>query len=240
MKNKIPFGLILVLTLFWNFSAQAQREKIKNLERFDERKIHFGFTLGINNSNFVLEHDLTQTDSLVSLESQQQPGFNLGIITDLHIGKDFNLRFVPDLSFGNRNLEYTFLNSDGTRSILVKTVESTWLDFPILLKYRSWRLNNFACYLLAGGAYSLDLASQFKVDNQFNNPNEIVIKLDRNSYSYIVGFGMDFFLEYFKFSPELRLSMSLNDILIDDDTDLSRPISLLKSKVWLISFNFEG
>lgn len=218
----------------------AQKTKVKNLNDFDNKKIHFGFTLGINSADFAMEIDLSKNDSLASIHSVQQSGFNLGILADLHLGNYFNLRFTPDLSFGQRNLEYTFFRSDGTRSLIVKQVESTWLNFPLSIKYRSFRLNNFAAYVIAGGRYSLDLASQAKTDNQFNDPNEIVIKLARNSYAAEVGLGFDFFLTYFKFSPELKLVQGLNNIMIDDDTAFSDPIKSLRSRIFVISLHFEG
>lgn len=33
-------------------------------------------------------------------------------------------------------------------------MESTYLEFPILMKLRSDRINNFAVYLIGGGSFS--------------------------------------------------------------------------------------
>lgn len=238
-KNKLVFVFVLLL-FFTAANSLAQKKKVENLPSFDHKLIHFGFTLGVNSTDFVLKHNLTKVDSLLSLEGQKQSGFNLGIVSDLHITPLINLRFIPALSFAQRNLEYTFLNRKGEREMIMKPVESTFIEFPLNIKYRSERLNNFAAYMLGGFKYSLDLASQAHVDNSSNPPQDIVIKLKRNSYSYEAGFGMDFFLHYFKFATEIKLSMGLNDVFINDQTIFAKPIESLRSKIVLISFTFEG
>lgn len=209
-----------------------------NLENFDNRLMHFGFVLGINSADFSLDHTLN--DTLMVLESKKQSGFNLGIISDLHMGPYLNLRFIPTLSFAQRNLEYTYLYSDGTRELIDKPVESTFIDFPLNLKYRAVRDKNYAAYVLVGGKYSYDLASQHKTDNEGSQMKDIVIKLNRHSYLWEVGVGFDFFLQYFKFAPEIKMSYGLNNLIIDDGTIFSTPIESLKSKIFTLSFTFEG
>lgn len=222
-------------------NTNAQQKTLLNLGDFDEKKIHFGFSLGVNTSSFIMESDLSKSDSLIRLEVLPQSGFNLGIVTDLHLGPLFDLRFIPTLSFGERRLEYTFLENTGKPStVLSKAVESTYLDFPLNLKYRSIRYNNFAAYFVGGFMYSYDLISQKDVINAKSNIAETVIKLDNSNINYQIGVGFDFFLEYFKFSPELKMSYGVNNLIINDNTILSDPITSLRSKIFLLSFTFEG
>jgi hypothetical protein len=209
-----------------------------NLESFDNKIMHFGFVIGINSADFAIDHNLN--DSLIVLESQKQSGFNLGIISDLHLGPYFNLRFIPTLSFSQRNLEYTYLYFDDDIEKVVKPVESTFIEFPLNLKYRSVRSRNFATYFIVGGKYTYDLASQSKTDNDGASPENIVIKLNRHNYLWEAGLGFDFFLEYFKFSTEFKMSYGINDVLIDDHTMFSSPLESLKSKIFTLSFCFEG
>jgi len=238
--QKPLFIRIILLTSLaaWCVNATAQQRKVWNLRNFDEKRIHFGFTLGLNSMDFVMNTDLTKVDSLISLESQRQSGFNIGIVSAFHVNPFFSVRFLPSLSFGQRNLEYTFRTPE-RNEIEFKQVESTYLDFPINLKYRSARLNNFAAYVLGGGRYSIDLASQFDTDN-FVPPDQQVVKLERNTMWYEVGFGMDFFLEYFKFSTEIKLSVGIDDVLIQDNTIWSTPIDKVRPRMVTISFHFEG
>jgi hypothetical protein len=249
MKNHFFYTKLFLLgiTLLLSSNMYAQKkQKTKttkkyfptNLENFDMKRIHFGFVLGINSADFILDNKFS--DSLRVLESQKQSGFNLGIISDLHIGPYFNLRFIPTLSFAQRNLEYTYHYKNDTKETLVKPVESTFLDFPINLKYRSVRANNFAAYVIVGAKYSYDLASQHKTNNDGAPLSEIVIKLNRHSYCWETGLGFDFFMKYFKFSTELKMSYGLNNLIIKDNTFFSDPIESLKSKIFTLSFTFEG
>lgn len=236
--------LIAILFVIIQFSAEnaawAQKAKTENLPNFDARRIHFGFSLAYNRSDFDLTPaaDLSLYDSIRTITTDRQPGFNLGIICDLHLHPYFNLRFVPALSFAQRNIDFGF--SPNT-PIMTKGIESTFLDFPVHLKYRSARQNNFAAYVIGGAKYSYDLSSQVEVENVAGTfPNDIILKLKKHDYSLDLGVGFDFFLEGFKFSPELRVSWGLPNILVKDGTMFSDPISKLNSRILLVSLNFEG
>lgn len=223
-----------------NGKVNAQVSKVKNLQRFDNKTIHFGFSLGINSGGFALHRKPYNqfTDTLASIDVIDQAGFNLGIVSDLHLHRNFNLRFVPTLVFGQRNLDFKFIGQDGAVKLVPRTVESTYLDFPILFKYRSERLNNFAAYFIFGGKYSIDLASNEDVLN--SEIPESIIKLKRNTTAAEVGFGTDFFLPYFKFAIELKMSYTLDDALIHDNTELSDPIDRIAPKMFILSLLFEG
>lgn len=203
--------------------------------------MHFGFSLGINSSDFTLDYDLSKNDSLKRLEVDPQLGFNLGIVSDLHMGQHFSLRFIPTLSFSQRNVQYEFRQFRGEADQkYVKAVESTYLDFPINLKLRSARDHNFAAYVVGGLMYSYDLVSQESASNKSSNPDDIVIKLSKSTMHYQAGFGFDFFLQYFKFSPEFKLSMGLGNQLVQDNTLFATPIDRIRSRIFLVSFTFEG
>ena len=122
--------------------------------------------------------------------------------------------------------------------MFLKPVESTYLEFPLLLKLRSDRINNFAVYLIAGGKYSMDMASQKDVNQAIDD--EIVIKLRRTDHSAEIGGGVDMFLPYFKFGLELKLGVGIPNLLIDDNTRFSSPIESLRSKTYMFTFTFEG
>lgn len=148
------------------------------------------------------------------------------------------MRFIPMLSFQDREVNYEFLESDGEVKSYIKRIESTFIDFPINFKYRSNRINNFAVYVLFGGKYSLDVASQKDVRNVILD--DLIIKLRQHDYSAEVGGGFDFFLPYFKFGIELKLSVGLPNLLIQDNTVFSRPIESLRTRTIMLSFTFEG
>ena len=140
--------------------------------------------------------------------------------------------------FSQRNLEFQFVGQDGSFNLVTREIESTYLDFPLLMKYRSARLNNFAAYVIGGLKYSIDLASNENVSN--DDIPESIIKLKRNTTSAEVGVGTDFFLPYFKFSLELKMSYGLQNVLVKDNTELSNPIDRILPKMFFITFLFEG
>ena len=55
-----------------------------------------------------------------------------------------------------------------------------------------------------------------------------------------IGFGTDFYLEYFKFGVELKMSYGLKDYHVKEDNAFANPIEKLKSKMFLLSLTFEG
>lgn len=217
-----------------------QRIVTENLPNFDLRRFHFGFLLSYNTSDLTvkLKPESRFIDSLLVLDHQKQPGFNLGIVASLNVNKNLSIRFLPTLSFQERVLQYQFRKSDGSSIYFQKPVESTYLEFPLLAKFRSDRINNFAVYVLGGGKFCIDMASQKDVNNALDD--EIVVKLAKYDYAVEAGGGVDMFLPYFKFGVELKASWGIPNLLIDDDTRFSNPIESLRSRAWVLTFTFEG
>ncbi|HEX8514695.1 MAG TPA: porin family protein [Bacteroidia bacterium] len=236
MKTRSKYLCVLFLTLAAAYaSAQEQRG---NLNNYYQERLHFGFTIGVNRTNFIIHpaSHFERFDSLKWVRSEPKFGFNLGIVSELKLHTYITLRFVPNLSFAERNLQYSFEGFDTI--VRVKTIESTFLNFPLDLKLRSKRVQNFGAYILAGGGYSLDLASKRKVQN--TTGTDAIVKLKRDDFSYEVGAGAEFYLEYFKFAIEGKLSIGTTNLLIKDNTVFSDSIDKLNSKIFLISITFEG
>ena len=234
---------IISLCLLLTSSAFSQRRsavKTANLEKFDYRWYHFGMALGYNSSDFFVERNVDYSfgDSLILFNNVSQPGFNINIVTSLHLSRGFSLRFLPGISPKDRRLEYEFLNADNSTSVFIKRIESFYLEFPVFLKYRTDRINNFAAYVIAGGKYALDMQSQKEVDN--NLDEFVVIKTREKEWAISYGGGFDFFLPYFKFGIELRHEVGLNNLFIDEGTRFDEPLKSLRSRNFVLSFTFEG
>lgn len=235
-------NILIGILLLAAFGAEAQKRGIKqkNLPGFDDRRYHFGFLLGVNSAGSYLDRNLNTTfsDSLLHMYPGNAAGFQLGIITQLKLLNNFALRFTPSLSFQDRVVEYEFFEEPEETTFYTKRIESTFIDFPLNFKYRSNRINNFAVYVLFGGKYSLDVASQKDVRNVLLE--ELIIKLNQHDFSGEIGGGFDFFLPYFKFGIELKLCVGIPNLLIQDDTVFSRPIESLRTRTFMVSFTFEG
>jgi hypothetical protein len=214
--------------------AQQQRGPQNRKEYYGD-PIHFGFFLGVNRTNFVVVPTQAWPDSLKSVLSKPHTGFDLGIVSELRLMEYACLRFTPEIAFGSRSLEYSFMGVD--TNVIEKKIESTWLNFPLLLKIRSKRLNNIAAYMIGGARYTLDLASQKDANN---TAGQEIIKLYNHDFGFEAGAGIDFFLPYFKFGIEVRTGLGVKNLLVKDNTQYSNAVDVLRSKVFLIALTFEG
>lgn len=250
------FFYILIL-LFIVFRAEAQRWKVNNLTTFDNKRIHFGFTLGLNETDFDVAYYKVVTDnpnflnSTNSIDNQFKnppfnriradvsalvPGFTVGIVSNLRMTESFDLRFLPGMSFGERRLVYNIpihdLNSDNTAYYSIK---STFLDFPLLVKYKARRLNNQRPYLIAGAAYRIDISKTGVEDLVRTKPFSSYVE---------AGVGWDTYLEFFRLSTELKFSFGLNNVLDvgpkgNQAQVYTDALTQLVSNIFTLSFHFE-
>ncbi|NLA23910.1 MAG: PorT family protein [Bacteroidales bacterium] len=223
--------LLIAISLF------AQRRRPENLPKLDSQVAHFGYSLGLNSMGFTIRPsaDFSLMDTVWAIETGHYIGFNINIIANLRLAEYLDLRFMPGLMFGQRDMEYKLRENDKFRRHTMM-IESTFLDFPLLLKYKSMRWNNFRPYLIGGGSYRVDLAAQRKVD-----PSEFPkIRLKPMDLYYEIGVGTDFFLEYFMFGIELKGSFGIFNLVKYDHSEITQAYSRLNSKMIVLSFHFEG
>lgn len=189
--------------------------------------------------DFSIKHSndfLSVNDSIDKIENGRQLGFNISIVSSLRLGEYFDLRFLPGLSFGQRNLSYSYFVAGQNRySTKTMKIESTFLNFPFIIKYKAKRINNYRPYVIGGASFALDLASQKSIKEE-EKPK---IRLDPFDVYYEFGFGIDYYLTYFKFSTEIKYTVGLFDVLKGDGTKYSTSIDRMTSKVLFIVFHFE-
>jgi hypothetical protein len=239
-RNILILPLIFLFAILFAIPVHAQKKlHIQNLPKFERRPYHFGFLLAVNQMDFALRtvDDYKQFDSLVYVSTTPSFGFSIGIVGEMRIMNHLRLRFIPTLSFGDRSVEYTIAPTDKFVLKQNKHVESTFMEFPLLLKYSSRRLTNAQAFVIGGLKYSIDMASQAK---HKNTDFEVPIKLSRHDFVGEVGTGFDFYLMYFKFGIELKMSYGILDLLQRENNIYTNPIKRLGSKVFQLSFTFEG
>ncbi len=254
-KFILAFLSVVFFLIAFSVDATAQKRKVQNLPSYDEAPYHFGFILGINQMLFTvkpieglsfkkwdpIESPDIFADSLFvySVTSTPTPGFTIGILGNLRLGKYFDMRFIPSLSFGERVLNYdirAYKDGESQRIETTKSITSTIIDFPLEFKYKSKRLNNFRAYVLAGASYTLDLASQKKAAQ---NSNDVTVKIQKNDVVLSVGFGFDFYTSYFKFGTQVKMGYGINNMIKYEGNLYTDSIESLRSKVFLLSFTFE-
>lgn len=255
-KIVIVFASVVIFILAFTVDATAQKRKVLNLPTYDEAPYHFGFILGINQMLFTVKpvQDLAFikwddpaefsdifVDSVFvyGVTSSPTPGFTIGILGNLRLGKSLDLRFIPSLSFGERILNYEIRAwEDGVsqRIETTKSITSTFVEFPLELKYKSKRLNNIRAYVLVGAAYSLDLAAQKKAQK---SGSDVTVKINKNDLLLSAGAGFDFYTGYFKFGVQAKMSYGLNNLIKYEGNIYTNSLESLRSKVFLLSFTFE-
>lgn len=240
MKSTKVIFLFILLNVAALTVYSQRTPRIGNLPKYDLKFWHFGFFIGFNQMDFALKpvSDLRSFDSLSSVINHSLMGFTIGIIMpNIRLGDNFDVRFTPAFILGEREIHYTFIGKRNVENIIKKKIESNFVDFPIMIKFKSDRIYNCRAYVLAGAKYALDVASQSDKKNQFLN--EEIIKLYRSDFCYEFGVGFDFYFEYFKFSMELKMSYGTTNVLKRDETIYTRSIDKLNSKLTLFSLYFE-
>ncbi len=258
MKNNIRLFFVLIFALF--LGKTYAQSHVMNLQGYNEQPYHFGFILGMNTMNFSVkpidnleqhkwskeQANLPNADfySVSAVIASAAPGFSVGILGNLRLLKYLDMRFIPTLSFGSRTLDYSISATgmagvpSGTDSAFVvhKKVNSTYLTFPLLLKYRSWRANNVGAYFLGGINLSIDLAAVKKTKQDLGS-GTIILKT--HDIGLEAGAGFDFYTNYFKLGIEAKMIYGLNNLIVNNNDMYSGSISQLRSKVFMLSFIFE-
>lgn len=238
MKSRNPGIIAILFLLLSSLVLNGQVQKPKNRSWYDEKLLHFGFSLGFNTMDFNITPSQAYlgTDSLYPEVSRLNPGINIQIVTNLHPHKYFDIRFLPGVSFGQRNIRYyknKVLYNEQQR------LESSFIEFPLLLKYKGDRLNNVRPYLIGGLNYRYDLAGKKEYDDE----KPIFIRLKRSDLYYEFGAGLDFYLAYFKLSVEAKMSDGIRNIVVNEPASgheqFRNAIDKMKSQIWVLSFHFE-
>lgn len=231
--------LISILMLSQTASAQLfSKERVLNNENFDKQFLTWGYFLGFNSYDFNFDYNENKKDILV----ETNVGFSVGLIGDMRINNHFNIRLEPGLYVTKRNLLYDesyFTGLDFNDSDLLREVNSTYIHIPFLIKASTKRLNNFKPFVVGGISTSLNLSSN---ENNPDDNSNGEFRTKRNVFFYELGFGVDFYLYWFKFTPSIRGVFAINDELVRDE-DINSPwtgnVTSMKSRGVFINFTFQ-
>lgn len=233
--------LLLIILFISVLYSSAQEEKPYNIPNFDYKLLHFGFTIGLNVMDFGFERNAEATNLYADV-TNIQPGFQVSAVSDLRLGDHFNLRFLPGISFGAREIIFydydSGLETSRPGGNSRAKVGPAFLDFPLHLKYRSRRDNNYRPYLIGGVNFRYDMAAKKDFDGDSNEP----IRLNSADLYVEIGFGVDTYLKYFKFAPEIKFAVGFNNMHSGDpgpNPDFANSITRLTSYIVMLNFHFE-
>ena len=230
---------IIVLFLLFSIHAKAQlgkslftKDPIINLENFDQQRIYWGYYLGFSSFDFKTDF---KTNTGQPIDIKGNTGFNVGLVGALRLQEYIELRFEPGLYYASRTITYSQFTTDRDG---LREVKATYIDFPLLVKFSSLRTGNIRPYLVGGLSATLNLSSNSKSKN--DNLQQ-TFRVKPWTQNYQLGFGVDLYFEYFKFSPSIRGVFGLGDELIRD-TDPNSPwtgnIQSMRTRAVLVNFTF--
>lgn len=238
MQRVTTIFLVLLVSVS---SLYSQRERPRNLPAFDYKTLHWGFTVGLNSMDFAIRRNLAAKPYLhADVIGFQPAGFQVNIVSDLRLSDYWNLRFLPGINLGSRQFVYFEPDTwelDQDRPPM--TIGSSFLDFPLLLKYRSERVNNYRPYVVGGLSYRIDMSAK----KGFGDGNERIL-LKKSDFYLEMGFGVDNYLQYFKYSTEIKLAVGLRNVMVTDKYHPREPyyansIAGLRSFLVMLNFHFE-
>lgn len=212
--------------------AQNTGLKRKHLEYYDDKPLHYGISFGIPFTRYNIKHnnDYLTKDSAYVIESPTQSAFRFGFIVNAFLNDRFDLRTTPSASLYNRQVKYSYPASPAK----YEKRESTWIEIPLMLKYKSVRRGNSRMYMIAGATLGIET-------NVKRSRGGTAGRLDTKSSDFSIDYGVGYeqFFEYFKFAPELRFSHGLSNVFLPNKNGLGTGIDRLTTHTVTLYLNFE-
>lgn len=218
--------------------AAAQQRKVQNKPFIDERRFHYGFTIGLHDQGLGLTNngyiDPATGDQWLVTNDRHNYGFSVGVLGEWRLSRYMALRLVPSLHFGSKHLQFRNTATGRSES---QDMKSSYVALPLDLKVSAPRFNNYRPYVVAGVAPMYDLTTG-KHDKLRTKPLNLMLE---------AGLGCDFYLPFFKLIPELKFCFGLGNVLQKNRTDLTDPTQLIftqsvdraTTSMVVLSFYFE-
>jgi hypothetical protein len=227
--------IILTLCLIANVllcEAQRTRWVQRNNPNYDDKKLTYGFLMALHTSNYQVDYAdqfiTQQLDTVHSVNPIWSSGFSLGFIVNYRLSEFLDLRLTPQVAFYEQSVRYQYTDETFTDA----TVESTMVEVPILLKYKSERRGNIRMYMIGG------VKPAFEASGRKEQTKE-ELELKGTNISIEAGFGFDLYYPLFKFSPEIRFSRGLIDILGNTTNEFGQPLTRVNTNTVTVYFLFQ-
>lgn len=207
----------------------------------DEDVFYYGLGVGLNLTKARL--DLAPmpfpvptapgrpADTLYNVSLSGSPGINISLVGVLKLSPNLDLRLVPAVSLQQRDVELRFARA----GIQTRKIESTYLEIPLLLKYKSELYRNYRVYVITGPKYSINTISNERVEN-----DATLLKIKSHDIGWTIGAGLDLYGSIgVKLAPEISYTFGLRNVYVDQGTDISGAIRSLYTSAFAITVYFE-
>jgi hypothetical protein len=232
--HRLKIGFVFLLTLCaLAGEAQKLRWVEKNNPNYDNRKLTYGFLIGLHTTTYQLKYAdqfvTPQFDTVFAVRPSWAAGFSLGFIVNYRLDDQLDIRLTPKVGFYEHHLAYMYTNGKPTDNQLVET---TMVEFPILLKYKSERRGNVRMYMIGGVVPGIEASGKKKQEDRTLQVNTTNLSID-------AGFGFDLYYPLFKFSPELRFSHGLVNMLSNTTDKYGQPLKRVSTNTITLYFLFQ-
>jgi hypothetical protein len=231
--NKIIF-IFLLLALPGMSSGQIFKWARQHNSHYDDRKFSYGFVIGLHTSAYQVKYSnqfVTHAlDTVHSVIPSFSIGFSLGFLVNLRLAEFLDLRLMPKAGFYDQRLTYYYTNRAPDQQL----VETTVVEFPLILKYKSVRRGNVRMYMLGGFTPGVEASGKNDVHTSSAN-----ISINKSNLSVDTGLGFDFYFPLFKFSQEIRFSRGLVNMLGPNASPYSVPLKRLNTNTISVYFIFQ-
>ena len=232
---KIILLLALLLTMAREGFTQKKRWVNQNNPAYDERKLSYGFLIGLHSTAYQIKYAdrfVTQSfDTVYSIEPGWSPGFSLGFIVNYRITDLLDFRITPKVAFYEHTLRYRYTDETPTEE---KLVETTMVELPLLLKYKSERRGNIRMYMIGGVKPALEASGKKDMENASST-----LGITGTNLSLEAGFGFDLYYPLFKFSPEIRFSRGIVNILENTTNRYGQPLERVNTNTITLYLLFQ-
>lgn len=232
---KVVFLVVLLTGLVNICEGQKTRWVKKNNPNYDERRLTYGFLIGLHTTAYRIKYADTistqKMDTLYAVEPTWSPGFSLGFIVNYKLGDFFDLRLTPKVAFYENRLRYLYTDDTPTYE---EVVETTMVEFPILLKYKSERRGNIRMYMIGGVKPGIEASGKKDLENITGS-----LEVKGGNLNLDFGFGFDMYYPLFKFSPEIRFSKGLVNVLDNTTNKFGVPLERVSTNTITVYLLFQ-
>lgn len=232
IKVVVVFTILMISAL--SGYGQKTRWVKRNNPNYDDKKVTYGFLIGLHSSSYQIKYSrkfATGLDTLHSVTPTWSGGFSLGFIVNYKLADFFDLRITPKVGFYENRVQYRYITDTPMKEELIET---TMVEFPVLLKYKSERRGNIRMYMIGGVNPAIEASGRKNLE-----AGGSTLEILDSNLSLEAGFGFDLYYPLFKFSPELRFSRGIVNILNNTTNPAGEPLQRVNTNTITLYLLFQ-